>query len=149
STVGFFATGSNGQQGVYFSSNGVLDRLADTSTLIPNGSGTFVKLNAGTNAAGTLFGITPVHVSGNSVAFIGSGNNGPIGFYAGSTTGGPLIRLADRTTPIQGMTGTTFSEMSYGVYSGSGFAFRGVGGVGGGGTFGIFTGSTPGGPVVR
>src|SRR5947207_526270 len=68
--VAFVATGAGDQAGVYvlFPPDPVMP-VADTSTAIPGGVGTFVSWPG-----------SPI-ISGETVAFIGSGSGGQIGVY--------------------------------------------------------------------
>jgi hypothetical protein len=66
--VAFQAYGAGGQAGIYASINGALVRVADTNTAIPGGTGNFT-------------GFSGLSVSGNMVAFTGTGANGQSGIY--------------------------------------------------------------------
>ncbi|TWU27618.1 PEP-CTERM sorting domain-containing protein [Bythopirellula polymerisocia] len=95
SIVAFRARGSNDQLGIYAVSmtDGTLSRIADQNTAIANGSGTFS-------------GMSLESASGSTVAFSGGNvGNSQRGIYVGSTSGGPLTRVADRNTPIPGGVG--------------------------------------------
>src|SRR5262249_16065837 len=71
-------------------SGGVLSRVADLNTPIPDGSGNFADF-----APDTL-------VSGSVVAFQGFGSSGQQGIYV--LTAGGLTRVADLSTPVPGGT---------------------------------------------
>jgi hypothetical protein len=91
--VVFYGAGSGGQQGVYARINGSLTRIADTTTAIPGGTGSFTAIPG-----------EPV-ISGEGVAFVGHGSGGQQGIYgANVTTVGPPFRVADTATTIPGGT---------------------------------------------
>jgi hypothetical protein len=133
STVAFYGSGSGGQQGIYTASTGggSLARIADTNTPFPGGTGNFTSIEY------------PA-LSGSAVAIIGVGVSQQ-GIFAGSTTGGPLARVADTNTPIPngiGKFSTLFFNGSPSVSaSGSEVVFKGAGG---NGQVGIYLGSTDG-----
>src|SRR5439155_391382 len=88
--VAFVATGSGDQAGVYVSLPGSpIIPVADTSTAIPGGVGTFVSWPG-----------SPI-ISGETVAFIGSGSGGQIGVYV-LVPPTPVLPVADTSTPIPG-----------------------------------------------
>ena len=131
SSVAFFGAGTGGQQGVYGASvsmSGPPIKIADTATAIPGGSGTF-----------TAFTGNP-SLSGDSVAFLGSGLGGQQGVYGASVSAvGPPIKIADTNTAIPGGTGS-FNSFIPGnpimpAISGTSVAFYGAGG---GGQQGIY-----------
>ena len=68
--VVFRGGGEDGQQGIYFWQNGVITRIADASTQVPNGSGTFAFLS--------FFAYT---VRDGNILFHGAGTNGENGLY--------------------------------------------------------------------
>jgi serine/threonine protein kinase/tetratricopeptide (TPR) repeat protein len=109
-------------------------RIADTSTPIPEGTGTFTSLLA----APSIFGPT--------VAFHAKGP-GQEGYYTASITGGRLTKVADLTTPIPGGTGTFsgFTGDPFTAVSGSRVEFRGMGA---NGHVGIYTAPVGGGPLA-
>jgi hypothetical protein len=109
--VAFRGVGS-GEEGIYLSSGGSLKRVADLTTSIPGGTGSF-----------TGFSEFPA-LSGNNVAFLARGNAGQEGVYLFAD--GALSRVADRNTPIPDGTGT-FTELAEPVLSGGKVAFRAVG----------------------
>jgi len=84
--VAFLGNGSNGQQGVYVRRDGILTRIADRSTAIPGGSGTFTGFRA------------PV-LDSQRVLFNGLGT-GQSGIY--SASGGALSVVADLNTIAPG-----------------------------------------------
>jgi RNA polymerase sigma factor (sigma-70 family) len=67
-------------------------KIADASTPVPGGAGTFASL------------IIPPSISGSVIAFTGSvnGSLATSGVYTGTITGGSLTRIADPNTPIPG-----------------------------------------------
>lgn len=107
--VAFIGNGSDGQQGLYRVAvdsppqAGEPRRIADTSTPIPEGAGLF-----------TAFGTDLDHpvdpaMTGDRVAFVGSGSDGQGGVYSvilstPARTAVPL-RVADTSTPIPGGNG--------------------------------------------
>jgi hypothetical protein len=95
----------------------IFNRIADTRTAIPNGTGGF-----------QLFGPTssqalPPSVSGDNVAFIASGPSLQEGVYLGKP-GGSLTRVADRKTPTPGGAGNLTDFQSVAV-DGANVAFNG------------------------
>lgn len=122
--VAFLGQGSSGQQGIYLFEGGVLVRVADSNTPIPNGSGNFV------------FIFLPA-LSGGNVAFFGQTGFGPEGHQEGIYLfqGGVLSRVADLNTPIPGGSGQHFTNflppfagvISPAHVSGTNVAFRGFG----------------------
>jgi hypothetical protein len=107
----FIGSGVN-QQGVYGCDSAApiepCRRIADRTTLIPAGTGTFAAFTSLAVAQGAL-GPNP---SPSLVAFIGSGA-GQQGIY-GCGPIEPCLRIADRTTAIPGGTGTfdAFSSLA-------------------------------------
>ena len=101
--------------GIYSASTsgGAITKVVDNNTAIPNGTGNFTDIGFAT-------------VSGSNVAFYGNrlGNNQE-GIYAGTTTGGALIRIADRNTPIPNSTGNFLTFGTTPSISGSSIAFKG------------------------
>ena len=89
-----------------------LSRVADTSTPIPDGTGTFTHLD-----------FRQPLLSGSNVAFLASGP-GQYGIYLFER--GVLRRVADLNTPIPGGSGT-FTSFGPPALSGSSVAFRGGG----------------------
>ena len=86
----FVGNGSGGQIGVYalYPPAPILP-VADTNTAIPGGVGNFVSWPPG-----------PI-ISGETVAFIGSGSGGQIGVYV-LFPPHPVLPVADTSTPIPG-----------------------------------------------
>ncbi len=82
SAVAFVGSGSGGQAGVYAGTvgGGPLARVADATTAIPGGSGTFT-------------GFSVVDVSGPAVTFVGTGSGGQSGVYFEAAAGGALTKL--------------------------------------------------------
>jgi hypothetical protein len=96
--IAFQGFGSNSQSGIYTSSGGVLNVVADTNTSIPDGSGNF-----GFGSFGQSFGDT-FSLDGDNIAFSGlDSNTGQQGIYTSS--GGVLNVVADTNTPIPGGSG--------------------------------------------
>ena len=121
--VAFFGAGAGGQQGIYFSAfppNPITPptpiTVADLNTAIPGGTGNFTG----------FFPLTPINgwppnpcVSGQNVAFFGTGSGGQAGIYEAMYPPHPVfpptpIKVADMTTPIPGGTGdfTDFGALS-------------------------------------
>jgi hypothetical protein len=94
-----------------------LVRVVDLTTPIPDGSGTFTGISS------------RLALSGGNVAFTGEGGSDQHGIYL--FNGINLVRVADRTTPIPGGSGT-FIFLSTPVVSGRNVAFDGDGKFGGG-----------------
>lgn len=89
--VVFFAQGGSGQFGLYLG-NGTLSLIADDSTAIPDGSGTFTGF-------GSVYEPASLNECG-SVAFRATGDSGQIGIY--TTIGGQLIKLVDIGDTLDG-----------------------------------------------
>lgn len=117
----FSATGSGDQSGIYTGMPGVLKKIADTNTLVPDANGaTFVKFNPG----GYQMGINSV----GNVAFTGMtyAENGPLtGVYRSS--GNTLTRVADTTQYVPGST-TLFERLSNPTLTSTSTVFLGTGG---------------------
>jgi len=118
--VAFYATGPEGQQGIYSFTDGALVRVADTATAIPNGSGLFTGFYPG----GPIVPPDPC-ISGNNVVFSGTGSGGQQGIYA--VIDGSLGRVADTATSLPGGTGAFVAFPSSPVISGANVAFLGTG----------------------
>lgn len=88
--VAFNAFGQSGQQGIYAIIDGQLKLLADTSTPIPGGAGTFTAFPAFSGPA----------ISGGIVAFEGFGPPGQNGIYA--HIGGSLTKIVASGDTING-----------------------------------------------
>ncbi len=86
------------QSGIYSWQSGALSIIADKSTPIPSGSGTFTSFANASLDAGL-------------VAFKGSGDGGQQGIYL-ADAGGALQRLYDRTTVVPGGNGGTFDVLA-------------------------------------
>jgi hypothetical protein len=124
-SLAFIATGGGGQEGVYVARpEGPPGRVADVSTLIPQGVGTF-----------TAF--ADVATDDTLTAFVGTGGGGQEGVYV-ALPNGPPNRVADLTTPIPGGAGsfTGFAALST---SDGHTAFLGLGAFG---QAGIYVAST-------
>jgi hypothetical protein len=116
-------------------------RVADTSTAVPNGTGTYQS----------FLGMPAV--SGSAVVFFGSAT-GRDGVYVGTAAGGPIVPVAvalQTTAPNTG--GGLFNYLSYAStqsVSGTAVAFPGqFGGGSGGAGHGVYTGPTAGGALTR
>jgi len=101
-------------------------KVADTTTPIPGGTGNFVIFESPS-------------IDGGSVAFKGAGSSGQSGIYL--DTGGPLVLIADKSTPIPGGTGN-FTFLNTPSFGGGNVAFVGNGSSG---QEGIYIGA--GGPL--
>jgi hypothetical protein len=108
----FYATGSSGQNGIYFFNGTTLSKVADPNTPIPDGSGNFIEV------------LYPV-ISGGNVAFLGIGPSDQRGIYLFNGTS--LIKVADLNTPVPGGSGNFVDLWSPPVISGSNVAFLGMG----------------------
>ena len=114
--LAFFGAGSGGQQGIYVAMpSGPPTKVADLSTMIPGGIGTF-----------TSYPPSPV-ISGGNVAFIGMGSGGQTGVYV-AIPPAPPPKVADLSTMIAGGIGT-FTAFPPGppAISGGNVAFLGMG----------------------
>jgi hypothetical protein len=107
--VAFIGHGSSGQEGVYISSRGTLNVVADKSTPIPGGTGSFSHF------------ISPA-VGDGKVVFVGTG--GPGGIYISS--GDILEDVVDGNTPIPGGSGTSFAAFGPPSFDGESVAFVGT-----------------------
>lgn len=106
-------TGSGGQQGIYrFWPGHPGGRVADTTTLIPEGTGAF-----------TSFG-DPV-LNGALTAFQGFGANGQFGIYLSS--GGALARIVDGTTSVPSSSGVFLPNLGTGYTTGTAIPDKRVG----------------------
>jgi hypothetical protein len=111
--VAFLGAGAGGQQGVYTDIGGALVRVADLSTPVPGGSGTFTGF-------GGLQGLPDT--DGVGVAFGATGAGGRPGVYR--TAGGAVVRVADTDTPQPGGAGA-FQNLSGASIDGPDVAFFG------------------------
>lgn len=110
-----FLGGSNGSNGtgVFSWSSDQLARIADQTTQIPGGSGTFQSFDGAS-------------MSGNRVAFTAIRDVSlASGVYVAPVGGGPINIIADQSVTIPGA-GGTFSDFTFGVpvLSGDAVAFR-------------------------
>lgn len=78
----FLGFGSDGQEGVYAESGGTLIRVADKTTLAPDGSGAFNSFRFG-----------DLLLAGDFVVFIATRGNGTNGVFAYSKTTGVLVKI--------------------------------------------------------
>jgi hypothetical protein len=122
-TVVFIGQDSMGNDGVYASTGGLVTRLYDMNSPVPNGVGNF-----------TGFG-TQVSVDGANVAFYGVDSAGTPGIFA--SFGGNLIKIIDSNMMLDGQ---TINPLSLGLatnqLSGNQVAFYALLGDG---TFGVYT----------
>jgi hypothetical protein len=121
-----------------FASAQSFTRVADTSSAVPGGSGTFSGFGAGSAAPA---------ISGSAVVFYGrdSGSGTP-GVYTGTTAGGPLSVVADFHTVAPGQSGTfNFFYPGANSVSGSVVAFPGQVST----VHGVYIGSVTGGSLFR
>lgn len=131
----------DGQQGFYTSTPQGLVGIVNTDTPIPTGTGNFTTL------AGSI------SVTSTSAAFIGHGSDGQFGLYAAPVTGGPLVKLMDRNTPMP--TGGNFGGFQQTGFrtiqiAGTSVAFLGSAtGGGGAGENGIYLAPLTGGTIIR
>jgi hypothetical protein len=104
SAVAFMGVGGTGsgaqfsQEGIYVgsTSGGPVSVVADFSTPIPGGIGTFTSLFQN--------GPAGLSLSGSTVAFRGLGSNGQDGIYMGSIEGGPLVKVIAAGDSLDGRT---------------------------------------------
>lgn len=111
--VAFKATGS-GQEGIYTFISGTLSVVADTSTIIPGGTGTFTGVS------------DLVSIGGGDVMFVGAGSSSQDGIY--TSIGGTLAVLVDTSVmvPGGGIAGN-FTDFERPVPIGGGdIAFQGI-----------------------
>jgi hypothetical protein len=114
-SITLVGTGVGGQQGVYrFGPSPPPIKVADLNTAIPNGAGNF-----------TGFGGAPT-ISGEAVAFLGTGAGGQQGIYRFGPIP-PPIKVADLFTPIPNGTGNFLSLPLDPSISGNLVAFIGNG----------------------
>ncbi len=107
----FNASGPGLQQGVYRDVGGTLTRIADLTTPIPDGSGTF-----------SGFGL--VSVDGGQIGFEGSGLSGQSGIYRDGV--GALTTIVNTNTAVPDGTGT-FTIFNNSSLAGGRVAFVGLG----------------------
>ncbi len=119
----FSGTGSGDQSGIYTGMPGVLTKIADTNTPVPEANGaTFVEFNPGSYQMG-------INSTGD-VSFTGTtyAESGPItGVYRSS--GNTLTRVADTTQYVPGST-VTFDRLSNPTLTSTSTVFLGTGGSG-------------------
>jgi predicted outer membrane repeat protein len=132
--VAFSAATSENKQGLFASIDGEIKTVADESTAIPDGAGTFVSF-------ATEGEISPKPViSGDSVAFIGRGSGIQQGIYLSSKgplhalAGTILTTIADTSTAIPSGVGNFTSFSSVSISDGD-VAFYGQGEEGQGGIY--------------
>jgi len=133
-TTLFAGTGAGDQQGVYaaiIAPPQAPIRIADTTTSIPGGQGSFQAFGTGSGG---------ISLGGNTAAFVGHGSTGQAGIYAATIRSpgiralgshdqplavGPIFRIADLHTPVPGGAGT-FAGFGSISASDAGVAFVGV-----------------------
>ncbi len=112
SEVAFIGNGLNAQQGIYKVTMlippqvGPAVKIADTATAIPGGTGNFTAFGADQSHP-----IDPV-MSGDRLAFVGSGSDGQHGVYTVGVNAPPqagLVRLADTLSAIPSGSGNFIS----------------------------------------
>ncbi|HEY8239924.1 MAG TPA: hypothetical protein VIH35_00675 [Kiritimatiellia bacterium] len=108
----FRGTGSGGQAGIYGWDGLAMTNLADLTTSIPDGSGTFTNYGDPSLDRGI-------------VAFQGMGTGNQMGIYVWK--GGTLARVADTNTAIPSGSGAFTSIASSASVDGGNIAFRGLG----------------------
>jgi hypothetical protein len=89
--VAFYGEGSSSQAGIYRSVGGVLSRVADRTTAVPGATGTF-----------NSFTLTDLAISGDRVAFRGTGTSGVNGIY--TDLGGSLTKVIATGDSFDGKT---------------------------------------------
>jgi hypothetical protein len=144
-SVAFMASGSAGQQGVYLQGAQPSPppiKIADMNTAIPGGTGNF-----------TGFVGSPA-MSGQNVAFIGSGTGAQQGVYlSGGSPSPPPIKVADTQTTMPGTTANFqffSSESMDSSVAGSALAFVGGGTTDSGPLKGVyFEGASPTPPPIK
>jgi hypothetical protein len=109
--IAVVGVGSQGTAGVYVKSGELLTRIADTTTPVPGGAGSF-----------TSFREIDFDAQG-AIAFAGTDASGAFGVYASSFPGHPPVgRIADTRTPIPGSAGS-FDFFGNPTVSDAGVAF--------------------------
>lgn len=111
--VTFRGEGAGGQQGIYGRINGSLVRIADSTTVIPGGTGNFT------------FGPGDPCISGDAVAFVGLGSTGQQGVYLSQA--GTLSAVVDTQTAIPSGNGTFTAIPTDPCINGTRVAFIGAG----------------------
>jgi hypothetical protein len=107
SSVAFHAIGTNGSQGIYLSDGGSVSVVADLTTPVPGGSGTFQ----------VFFNDDPSIDENGNVAFCAGYNQTQYGIFA--RVNGTLKRIVTTEDTIGGQqvsyTGTTTNQLSQGI----------------------------------
>jgi sugar lactone lactonase YvrE len=120
-SVAFIGTGTGVAQGVYAKIGAISppQRIADTSTAIPGGTGNFTS----------FIPVDPIApaISGSNVAFFGAGSGGQLGIYAKYGAISPPQVVADTNTAIPSGTGNFTSFPSAPSISSDSIAFVGAG----------------------
>jgi hypothetical protein len=91
--IAFWGTGENNQEGVYLADeNGILSKLVDLNTAIPDGKGNFTSITYPT--------FSTHKANSGSFVFIGKGSNKQTGVYL--VNGSKITALANQQTQIPG-----------------------------------------------
>ena len=98
--VAFLGGGSDGQEGIYFSSDGVLSRVVDRNTPVPGGT------------LGNFDSFLTLALSSSGVSFWGGPGNLNDGIY--TSAGGTVSLVASANTPVPGG-GGPFAQVGFGV----------------------------------
>jgi hypothetical protein len=137
--VAFYGAGSAGQKGIYRAlPDAPPIKVADLNTAIPAGTGNFTGF--------VLNGIpTDPCMSGDTVAFFGTGSSGQQGVYRAASSG-PPIKVADLNTAVPAGTGnfTSFKLLALDPSDASNLALVGSGT----NVVGVYA-SIAGGPLAR
>lgn len=107
-------------------------RIADMTTAIPGGMGTFSSIGGGNRMS----------IASGTVGLIGSGSDGQSGIYLVDAGGGPLSRFVDTSTSIPAGNGN-FTSYGGVRLAGSHVVFSA------GNSSGIYAGPVGGGPLIR
>jgi hypothetical protein len=86
----FHGTSDGAATGVFVATAAGVERIADESMPIPGGSGVFESFDSGCS------------MDDGRVVFVGRGGDDQVGIYLGSP-GGPLVRVLDRSSVLEGM----------------------------------------------
>jgi len=111
--MAFQGSGANGQSGIYLATNGTIFRVANTSTVIPAGSGTFSALGSPS-------------LDGADVAFVGThSSSSQQGIYLYTGLNGTLHKVVNESTVLDGRT-ISFLRIGPEGLSGSSIAFYAI-----------------------
>jgi hypothetical protein len=117
-----------GQPGVYLANGSAIGTVVERGDPVPGSAETFEELRDPTTSSGV-------------VAFLGEASGGGTGVYL---VAGPVVTVADETTPIPGGSGETFDSFDTPIASGTEVAFVGSNFMAG--RVGLYVGS--GGPLT-